>query len=61
MKISDYITGQFPYPLDDGIIASVLLQRGITDNEMTAYSVLGDKNKNLILFSVLFTPLGQSC
>ena len=34
MKISDYITGQFPYPLDDGIIASVLLQRGISDNEM---------------------------
>ena len=52
MKISDYITGQFPYPLDDGIIASVLLQRGITDSEMTTYSILGDRNKNLILADI---------
>lgn len=52
MKISDYITGQFPYPLDDGIIASVLLQRSIPDDEMIAYSVLGDKNKNLILADI---------
>lgn len=52
MKISDYITGQFPYPLDDGIIASVLLQRGIADDEMTTFSVLGDRNKNLILADI---------
>lgn len=52
MKISDYITGQFPFPLDDGIIASVLLQRGITDSEMTTFSILGDRNKNLILADI---------
>lgn len=51
-KVSDYIVGLLPFPIDDSIIQSVLFQREASDVTVTHISDLGAKNRDLILADI---------
>lgn len=62
MKVIDYITGLLPFPIDDTIIDSILIKRGISNIELSSisdggvvtpnFSALGNRNADLILADI---------